>query len=188
MRVAIFDFDGTLYEKETFQIMMDRLKNHPTYHTRYRSFFLRILPKFIGYKMKIYPEGRMKERSMQLYLDALKQLSQTEVETYLGEIAKAMQDDFNPLVLNKLKQHVDDGVYVMLVSGAYTPLIKIAAGGLGFDKVIGTDIVYANNVIDYSIPVYHINGVRKNEKINETLHGKAIDWENSYAYADSFSD
>lgn len=188
MRVAIFDFDGTLYEKETFQIMMEHLKNHPLYHTRYQSFFMRILPRYIGFKIKVYPEGRMKEKSMQLYLNALKQLSQIEVETYFREIAADMREDFNPLVLSKLEQHIDDGDYVMLVSGSYTPFIQIVTEQLGFDKVIGTDIFYENNTIDYSTPVYHINGLRKNEKIEEALHGKVVDWENSYAYADSLSD
>lgn len=188
MRVAIFDFDGTLYEKETFQIMMNRLKNHPIYYPRYRNFFLSILPRFIGYKMKVYPEKRMKERSMQLYLSALKQLSKTEVETYLGEIAKEMQTGFNPLVLEKLNEHIDDDVYVMLVSGAYTPLVQMATQKLQFDQVIGTDILYKNNIIDSLTPVYHINGQRKNEKIDEALRSKSVDWKNSYAYADSLSD
>ena len=65
MRVAIVDFDGTLYAKETFQILMDHLKKHPVYRTKYNRFFRDILPPYLGYKLKIYPEKKMKERSMQ---------------------------------------------------------------------------------------------------------------------------
>lgn len=188
MRVAIFDFDGTLYEKETFQVMMNHLKKHPDYHTRYSGFFRWVLPRFIGYKVKLYPEHRMKEGSMQSYLTALRNLSKDEIDAYLKEIANKMRDDFNPEVLEKLKQHIEEDVYVMLVSGAFTPLVQFATEDLNFDEVIGTDIPYNDKVVDHTIPVNHVNGIRKNKKNEEVLHGKQIDWDNSYAYADSYSD
>ncbi|MFJ5769666.1 HAD family hydrolase [Psychrobacillus sp. NPDC093180] len=34
----------------------------------------------------------------------------------------------------------------------------------------------------------HVNGTRKTEHILQALEGQPIDWENSYAYGDSFSD
>ena len=38
MRVAIFDFDGTLYSKETFQLLMDHLKSHPVHSQNIKAF------------------------------------------------------------------------------------------------------------------------------------------------------
>lgn len=188
MRVAIFDFDGTLYEKETFQVLMDQLKNHPIYHTKYRRFLLRILPRFISYKMKIYPEERMKERSMQIYLSALYSLSEGQLKTYFTEVAEKMQQDLNPLVIEKLKEHLAKDFHVMLVSGAYSQLLHSAIGHFPFDTVIGTEIPFTGNNIDREKALYHINGARKNMEIHQALEGKQIDWSNSYAYADSFSD
>ena len=75
VRVAIFDFDGTLYAKETFQLLMDHLKKHPDYHTKYNRFFRSMLPPYIGYKLKVNPEKKMKDRSMQFNLDAFDKLS-----------------------------------------------------------------------------------------------------------------
>src|SRR5690625_7839551 len=62
VRVAIFDFDGTLYEKDTFKILMSHLKHHPVYKDNYKPFFRGILPRYLGYKMKVYPEQRSEER------------------------------------------------------------------------------------------------------------------------------
>src|SRR5690625_1120037 len=95
MRVAIFDFDGTLYKKETFQLLMDHLKTHPKYRKRYGKFFRSILPRYIGYKLKLYPEKRMKERSMQIYIETLKSLSKDQIHTYFTKIADQMKADFN---------------------------------------------------------------------------------------------
>ena len=188
MRVAIFDFDGTLYEKETFQILMDHLKNHPVQHTQYNRFFRWIAPRFAAYKMKVYPEARMKERSMQRYISVLDGLSKNELENFFKEVAVKMEKDFNPLVVSKLEQHIADDVHVMLVSGAYTIFVEAATNKLRFDTIIGSDIPFNGQDIDKDKSIYHINGTRKNDKIHESLAGKDIDWSNSFAYADSYSD
>lgn len=188
MRVAIFDFDGTLYEEETFKVLMSHLKNHPVYHTRFNKFFRWMLPRYIGYKMKVYPEVKMKERSMQVYLEAIDDMPKKEIMTFFEEVAEKMQNHFNSDIVKKLNEHVKDGVYVMIVSGAYTPLLNAALGDIHIDNLIGSEIPFKEQFVDKDKPIYHINGTRKNDKIHEALAGKDIDWSNSFAYADSLSD
>lgn len=188
VRVAIFDFDGTLYEEETFRVLMKHLKDHPIYHTRFNKFFRWMLPRYIGYKMKVYPAPRMKERSMQVYLEAIDDMSKEDMIIFFEEVAEKMQNNFNPHVVDKLNKHVEDDVYVMVVSGAYTPLLNAALNGLHIDNLIGSEIPFKKESVDKDKPIYHINGTRKNDKIHEALAGKDIDWSNSFAYADSLSD
>ncbi|WP_271854070.1 HAD family hydrolase [Planococcus maritimus] len=188
MRVAIFDFDGTLYSKETFQLMMNHLKNHPVHNRRYRKFYRAIMPPYIGHKLKIYPEAKMRERSVQAYLAALETFSKQELEEYFGEIANLMHDDFNQEVIERLKQHVSNEDYCMLVSGAFTPLLHAVTKELPIEKIIGTEVPYEANVLAHKTPVIHIQGSLKTEKILEALGDQAIDWKNSFAYGDSLSD
>ncbi len=188
MRVAIFDFDGTLYAKETFQLMMNHLKNHPIHSRRYRKFYRAIMPPYIGHKLKIYPEAKMRARSVQAYLAALETFSKQELEEYFGEIAELMHDDFNHEVVERLKQHVSNEDYCMLVSGAFTPLLHAVTKELPIEKIIGTEVSYEANILDHKTPVVHIQGPLKTEKILEALGDQAIDWKNSYAYGDSLSD
>jgi|SRR5690625_493704 len=188
MRVAIFDFDGTLYKRETFQLLMNYLKKHPEYNKYYGRFFRSILPRFIAYKLKLYPESRMKERSMQIYINALQHLSKQQILTFFAEIAEIMQDDFNHKVVEKLKQHNKDNVYTMLVSGAFIPLLEPAVANYEFDQIIGTAIPFNDDTFDQTTPIFHIQGERKKDKIFDALKDHSIDWENSYAYGDSYSD
>lgn len=188
MRVAIFDFDGTLYEEETFKVLMSHLKEHPVYHTRFNSFLRWMLPRYIGYKINLYPEARMKERSMQIYLDAINDMPKDELIIFFREVAEKMWPHFNSEVVKKLHEHVADGVYVMIVSGAYNLLLDAALKGLPIDKAIGSDIYFSRDYIDKDKPILHINGTRKNKRINEALEGYKVDWSNSFAYADSLSD
>lgn len=189
MKVAIFDFDGTLYAKETFQLLMDHLKQHPTHSLKYKTFFRKILPLYIGYKVKIVPEAKMKERSMQIYANALHTLSKTEFEHYFDEMKEVMRQGFNEEIVAKARQHQNAGMHVMLVSGAYTPLLHAVTEGIEFDTIIGTDIPFtADGPFDHETAIYHVNGKRKTEKIMEIFEGQQIDWEHSFAYGDSYSD
>ncbi len=183
MRVAIFDFDGTLYSEETFQLLMSHLRYHPVHHPKYKSFYRAILRPYIGHKLKLVSEAKMKERSMQIYLNALEKLSKEELDSYFEEMADKVQQGFNPDIISRLEQHVADNVHVMLVSGAYTSLLHSVTKELQFDTIIGTDVP-----LNGQTPLYHIQGPRKNEKIEQALKGKDIDWKNSFAYGDSLSD
>lgn len=188
VRVAIFDFDGTLYSKETFQLMMDHLKNHPVHSLRYRRFYRAIMPPYLGHKLKIYPERKMRERSVQAYLSALETFTQSELESYFTEIADKMHGDLNANVVDRLKQHVANNDYVMLVSGAFTPLLHAVTKQLPIQTIIGTEIPYKNEILDHRTPISHIQGPLKTIKIQEALKGQDIDWANSSAYGDSHSD
>lgn len=188
MRVAIFDFDGTLYSKETFKIMMEHLKTHPLHSKRYRQFYRAIMPPYIGSKLKLVSVKKMRESSVQAYLAALESFTQSELESYFKEIADKMHGDFNPNVVERLMRHVRNEDYVMLVSGAFTPLLHAVTEKLPIQTIIGTDIPYAENVLDHKAKISHIQGPLKTEKIHEALSGQEIDWENSFAYGDSLSD
>lgn len=188
MRVAIFDFDGTIYAEETFTLLMKHLKEHPTYHSSYKRFYRAIVPPYIANKLKLYPDNKMKKRSMQLYLEAFNGLTKQEMDIYFGEIKATMQQDFNAKVLERLKLHQEENIHILLVSGAYTQFLERVTDGLVFNQIIGTDIFYKDDRVYTKNVINHVNGQQKTLKVHEALDGHQIDWENSYAYGDSFSD
>ena len=188
MRVAIFDFDGTLYPQETFALMMNYLKKHPVHSSKYQSFYRALMKPYLAYKMKLYPENKMKAKSMQLYLDALKGLHQREIEKYFEDMSQGMRNELNWTVVERLKQHLIEGDHVLLVSGAFTPMLNEVTRDFAIHEVIGTEIPIRNGKLDTDKAIYHIQGERKNEMIEKALQGFDIDWENSSAYGDSISD
>lgn len=123
MKVAIFDFDGTLYPEETFSLMMKHLKTHPIHNNKYRRFIRKILPVYIAYKLKLYPEQKMKEYSMRSYISAFGQTSETDIRDFFSKLGSEMSQKLSEPVLQRLHQHRNDGFYIMLVSGAFEPLL-----------------------------------------------------------------
>jgi len=188
MKVAIFDFDGTIYKKETFTLLMDHLKNHPTYGSRYKRFYRSVLAPYIGYKIRIYPERKMKLQMMHRYLRTFQGLTEIEFAHYFAEIASKMKPDLNTEVISRLEEHTKNDVYIMIVSGAFTPLLQDVFKPFPVDQIIGTNVPFHNGEFDMSQQIDHVHAERKTELIKKNLKGKEIDWENSYAYGDSYSD
>lgn len=188
MKVAIFDFDGTIYKHETYTLMMDHAKHHPIYGENYHSFYFSIVPPYVGYKLHIYPEAKMKLSLTRKYLNLFTGKTIDEVNHFFGEVAQKMTGEFNHLVIERMKQHHKNGDYIMVVSGAYQLLLETALQSLPIDEIIGTEIPIENNYIDPNKPIDHIQEERKTEVILKSLKTKTIDWKNSAAYGDSISD
>lgn len=188
MKLAIFDFDGTIYENETFPILMKHLKEHPTYGSQYRSFYLFALLPYLGTKAKVYPETKMKVQLMNRYLQTFTGLAEEEVDEYFAEIAAEMEQGLNENVIARMKQHSEDDYHIMIVSGAFTPLLQSIATDFPVDTIIGTDIPTSDGFFDGTKQIDHINGERKREVVHDKMQHDSIDWENSFAYGDSYSD
>ncbi|MCT8138169.1 HAD-IB family hydrolase [Anaerobacillus sp. CMMVII] len=188
MKVAIFDFDGTLFPEETFPLMMRHLKTHPVHAPKYRRFISKILPVYLAYKLKLYPEQKMKEYSMRSYISSFGRSSKIDIQQFFAQLGDEMSQNLSEAVVQRLKQHSKDGYYIMLVSGAFEPLLYSVTKDIDFDCIIGTSIPFKNKEIDKHTPVIHIQGERKNANIFAQLANHDVDWQNSYAYGDSYSD
>ncbi|WP_347861470.1 HAD family phosphatase [Salimicrobium sp. PL1-032A] len=188
MRVAIFDFDRTLFPEETFPLMMNHLKTHPMHHKKYHTFMRKILPMYVAYKLKLLPEKKMREGSMQSYISAFKDTSREDVNEFFAQLANQMKKRLNHEVLDRLDWHQARGDYTILVSGAFQPMLETITRDLPFDLVVGTEVPYNEGSIDTNTPVQHINGTRKMQQVKEHLDTSHVDWAGSYAYGDSYSD
>ncbi|PAE40367.1 HAD family hydrolase [Bacillus sp. 7884-1] len=188
MKVAIFDFDGTLFPEETFPLLMGHLKNHPIHFQMYRKFFHRILPIYVAYKCKLYPEQKMKEYSMRSYLAAFGSAPKAEIEQFFFQLGGNMSQNLSGHMLHRLEQHRMDGYYTMLVSGAYEPLLNSVTKNVNFDCIIGSSIPYHDEKLSKMTSINYIYGERKKEFINAHLSNKKVDWQNSFAYGDSYTD
>lgn len=188
MKLAIFDFDGTIYKHETYSLMMEHAKHHPIYQDQFNAFYFSIVPPYAGYKLRLYPEDKMKLSLTQKYLQLFHQRTMDEVELFFGEIAEKMNGQFNELVLERMNKHHEEGYYIMVVSGAYRVLLETALANYPVDLIIGTEIPLNGTYVHSKETIDHIQGKRKTAKILEAVQGKQVDWDNSFAYGDSASD
>lgn len=188
MKVALFDFDGTIYKKETFPVLMNHLKKYPTFKNRYQKFFRSALLPYIAYKTKLYSEEKMKYVMMQKYLQTFKGVTIYELDLFFKSLVENMKADLNDTVIQRMQKHAMDGYHVMIVSGAFTPILQFMAEELPVDTFIGTDVPEKNGLYDEDIKITHVQGEWKNKLVLESVQGVNVDWAASFAYGDSASD
>lgn len=188
MRIAIFDFDGTIYANETFQLLMRHLKEHPTYANRYNQFYKKLLPTYIGYKLKLQSKSKMRTKSMQSYMEALSGLTTSEMNHFFQGMQGEVIEDFHKEVIQLVHTHHQSNVQTILVSGAYLPFLQAVTNELPFTTIIGTNIPISNDKVDGSKQITHVQGEQKKIAVQQLFQKSHVDWENSFSYGDSFSD
>jgi HAD superfamily phosphoserine phosphatase-like hydrolase len=91
-------------------------------------------------------------------------------------------------MLHRLEKHKKEGYYTMLVSGAYEPLLNSVTEDVTFDCIIGSSIPYEDEKLRKNAAINYIYGERKTEFITNHLSNMKVDWKNSFAYGDSYTD
>ena len=100
-----------------------------------------------------------------------------------------MSEELRRPLLDKIKQLKQDNYYVVLISGAFIPLLEALFKGIGFDLIVGSSVNYNNKgKLDYKARFERVFAERKIDIIKDHFKNKEIDWKNSRAYSDSISD
>lgn len=190
MKVALFDFDGTLYPEETFDILIEKIKGHPEYKSIYKKFIKNFAPIYIGYKMKLVPKMTMQNKALEKYIQAFKGKDQQEIEEFFHEIAESMAEDLRPDLVGRLRRLKEEDYYIVLVSGAFMPLLEGVFKSEHVDHIFGSVIHYDNGMLDIK---KRFNRLHSDMKVDILMdHFKAckvnVDWKNSVAFSDSYSD
>ena len=138
MKVALFDFDGTLYPHETFETLRAHLKDHPKFKKNYKHFVRHFAPTYFGYKMKLVPKIKMQHRALESYVLSFKGYSKKDIDGFFADVAKSMSTELRTTLLEKIKELKDENYYVVLISGAFIPLLESLFKGVGFDYIVGS--------------------------------------------------
>ena len=95
---------------------------------------------------------------------------------------------YYPNVLNKLKEHVEDGYHVWLVSASPEPYLFCT--DLPVEVILGTKVERIGDRWTNHIISKNCKNSEKVNRIMEVLNEKhlEIDYDNSYGYSDSDSD
>lgn len=190
MKVALFDFDGTLYPHETFDILIEKIKKHPEYKTVYTKFIRSFGPTYIGYKLKLVSKLTMQNKALEKYIHSFKGMYKEEIESFFHEIANNMIEDMRPGLVEQLRKLKEDNYYIVLVSGAFMPLLEALFKSDSVDYIFGSVIHYDEGKLDHKKQFNRVHSGMKVKLLMDHFNsrGDTVDWENSLAFSDSYSD
>lgn len=180
---ALFDMDGTLLPWDTqYVFSCFVVKRHP-WRRLLMLFYLACLPL---YCLKIWDENRMKRA----YLIYLWRLPAETVRQYGREFASLARGWIYPELEERLREHCRRGDKCFMVSASPAFYAEPLGALLGFDGVLGTDVVLGDHVpVMPELPSGNNKGVVKVERLRELgvlpEHGVL---QHAVAYSDSSAD
>ncbi len=191
MKLAVFDFDGTLFPKDTLPFLFSHWKNLKCTRFTYYKTFLSLIPLSLKYKLQIITKLSKQEiklmavrKSNRLFIG----MTEQEVIAYFSNCVQEIKGLLNEPVVREIERAHSEGFHTVLLSGAYNHLLRDIGEYLNFDTVIGSEMCFNNNYYDADKETEVVVGDLKLKKIYERFDKDLIDWEASRSYADSYSD
>ncbi|MDM1493266.1 MULTISPECIES: HAD family hydrolase [Acinetobacter] len=176
--LALFDFDGTLYEHDSFTgfIFYSLGKRHILKRG------IKVLPWIMAYYLKLYPAHKMRPK---LYSAMFKGCDLKKIyplaQQYAGKILKSLE----PSLLKQLKQHQQLGHKVILVSATIDLYLEIIAQALNIE-LICSKVEMKNGKLTGKYLTPDCSCMQKKLRVLEVI--KLADFETIYAYGNSEED
>lgn len=191
MKLAIFDFDGTLFSRDTLPFLLSEWKKLGYSRAKYLRTYFSLVFYYIIYKTGMkskYSREQMKLIAVKKFNEIFSGMTEQEITGYFMDCSKSIRGFLNEAVVSEVKKARLDGYHTILLSGSYYNLLHDIGQYLEFDTVIGTEMHFNNGLFDSNKELEIISGALKLDKVREAFKDKRVDWQGSMAYADSFSD
>lgn len=191
LRLAIFDFDGTLFPNETLTYLLSQWKKQK--YSKYKLFkaYATLMPMYIKYKSGInygLSKEEMREFAVIEFNRIFQKMTEEEINKYFFNSFNDMKNSLNLSVVEEVNIAKAEGFHTVIISGAYRGFLDYIGTELGIDTVIGTEMFFKDGIFDNNKDPDIITGSIKANRLNQHFHPNSINWEESRAYADSIFD
>ncbi len=191
MKLAIFDFDGTLFTKETLPFILTfwRKSGRPLFP--YIKTYSKIIGLVILYKTgyKSMDKRIFRSKAAEIFIHLFDGMTKDQLVHFFRDCAKDMSNHLYAPVINEVKKAKSIGYHTVICSGNYTLSLKEICAYVPFDTIIGTHLDFdQSNYLDKKKTPKIITGERKKQAILSHFSGKDIDWNKSISFGDSYYD
>lgn len=191
MRLAVFDFDGTILPKDTLPFLLSQWYQHNYSKTKLMKVYIPLIPLYLMYKSGIkskLTKEDMRIKALHGFNNIFIGMSEKEINEYFSKTCQSMKDLLNKSVVEEIKKANDKGFHTVILSGSYSMLLKILGKQLGIHTILGTEMHFKNGIFDNDKKLSLISGSSKVEKLCAHFKNHKVNWTESYAYADSYTD
>ncbi len=188
MRLAIFDFDGTLFKEETIPFLMDKWEELGYPKFAKTTVKKKLLKKYFLNKIKLLSKENFRIQATLDFLKIFDGMNREEIETFFEKSCENIEDFYNEQVLKEIQKASKDGYKLVMVSGCFQIMLDIALRELPFEKIIGTKLPITDDGINFEQDIEIISGMKKKDVILKSFDKRLVEWKESKAYGDSLYD
>lgn len=190
MIAALFDVEGTLYETGIGRGLMNYISLKGKRRALWR-YMASVTPRYYMWRIGLSSRESMQTVAVSEMARLLKGWSVEQGEQAFEWIAETqLTPGARKTVQRRLKDHLDSGHVVILVSGGFEMGLKPIARQLQVPAAIGSRLEVSNGRLTGLIDPPIVTGQEKVNLVQAYAKERdlEINWADSYAYADAISD
>jgi HAD superfamily phosphoserine phosphatase-like hydrolase len=189
LKLAVFDFNGTLFPKETIPFLISCWKKFGYSKLNLYKLYIILAPLIIKYRYPFLTTMSIEEMKVQFmykFVKIFKGMEQEEIAKYFQKVENEAHQYYKPEVLERLEEFKEKDYEIVLLSGTFEELLAKIRERLEVDNIIGSSILKdrENELDDFSV----LSGSIKLKALKKEYSSADIDWDKSYAFADSIDD
>ena len=188
MKLAIFDFDGTLFPQDTLPFLLKQWKKFGYPKMKRYRVYLSVSGLYLRYKLGRGSREDIRKEGMRKFTRIFAGMGKREFKDFLQRCSAPILSELDEEIVQEAKKAKAAGYHTVLLSGCYETFLKYVGEALGIDTVIGTEMRYKNGKVDLKTPMQIVSGEVKTERLRAYFEDKDVYWKGSTAYADSMSD
>jgi HAD superfamily hydrolase (TIGR01490 family) len=188
--VALFDCGGTIFSAEFGRGLM-KYNSENGGEWRVRGLYAALLVPYILRKSKLITQERFLRSLMIRIARLIKGWDEEQARVAFEWVAhEYLRPTQHQDVVARLRDHQAQGHTVLLISAQFLPALRQYGNLLATDSVIGTQIEFVEGRYTGRIIPPIITTAQKSIGAREYFasRGVEVDWEGSFAYADSITD
>lgn len=188
MKLAVFDFDGTLSPQDTLPFLLKQWKRFGYPKIRRYRVYASVSGLYLRYKLGRGSRENIRKEGMRKFTRIFAGMGKKEFREFLQRSSRDILPELSVDVVREVKKAKAAGYHIVLLSGCYETFLKYVGEALGIDTVIGTEMRYQNGCVDVKTPMEIVSGEVKAKRLSACFENADVDWAGSIAYADSMSD
>lgn len=192
MKLAIYDFDGTIFNNETIPFLVKYYSKHNYSKLKLIKFYAKIIKLLITYKLKLNPtidKEKFRSSAATIFMVLFEDMNEDAIHDFFSKCGKDVVQYFNPKVVESIHSKKSQGYHTVICSGANTLLLGEVAKQLPIDTVIGTELKFnTDGSYDFTHEQVIVTGKNKPIALLNHFNKDEINWTDSYAYGDSYYD
>lgn len=191
MRLAIFDYNGTIFPRETLKFLLNEWRRMGYSRLQYYRIYLSVIPLYLRYKLGFnlsLTKEEMERMAVDKFSRIFRGMEEGEIIEFFTGAEETARRDYNQELIAEVEKAIQEKYHTVLLSGAFRRFLEQVAAGLTIETVIGSEIHISNDKLDPVAGVSTISGSDKLSNLKERFTADNIDWGKSRAYADSIHD
>jgi len=179
MKIAFFDFDGTITRKDTLFQFIRFSKGNLVFYTG----LLLLSPVLIAYKIGIIPNWRAKELMFSFYFNGMSEEDALKSGNDFSE--QIIPRLLRPEAIREIEFHKNLGTKIVVVTASFSIWVKPWCDKNMFE-LLATEYDTRNGRLTGLIKGKNCHGVEKKRRIEEKFD--LLQFDKIYAYGDSLAD